>query len=164
MSIQTIESDNRSSTIVDDSMSIMMRDLSDSTITSRTSSSWHSIESDIPSRNNILFVRSQLINLCLKYCSIEPDIRLTTAQEWKLRTCIRHLLSLCNVPIKVTCTKTKQLNTILSENESIQFSHNKVFRFCLLKIDFLFISFFKFVMFSRLTKTNNRHRLRGCQP
>ena len=86
MSDPSIQTENMSSTIIDDSMSVMMaHDLSDTTVTTQTSASWHSVVSDVHLNSN-LFVRSYSINTWLKNCFIEPDIRLTTAQEWKLRT------------------------------------------------------------------------------
>ncbi|CAF0951792.1 unnamed protein product [Rotaria sordida] len=120
MSIPSIETDDRSSTIIDDNVSVMVHDLSDTTVTSHTSASWHSVVSDININNN-LFVRSHLINTCLKNCFIEPDIRLTTAQEWKLRTCMRRLLSICNLPLKISCIIIKESSLISNENESIPF-------------------------------------------
>jgi hypothetical protein len=86
-------------------MSIVIDDSSDTTVATQTSTSWHSVVSDIHINNN-LSVRSHSINTWLKICFIEPDIRLTTAQEWKLRTCIRRLLSLCNLPLRISCIKT----------------------------------------------------------
>jgi len=107
MSVPSIETDNTSSTIIDDDMSIVVHDSSDTTIATQTSTSWHSVVSDVQINNN-LFHRSNSINTWLKICLIEPDIRLTTAQEWKLRTCMRRLLSLCNLPLKISCVKIEE--------------------------------------------------------
>jgi len=120
MSVPSIETDNTSSTIIDDDMSIVVSDSSDTTIATQTSTSWHSVVSDIQINNN-LFVRSHSINTWLKICLIEPDIRLTTAQEWKFRTCMRRLLSLCNLPLKISCIKLKESVLISNENQSIPF-------------------------------------------
>ncbi|CAF3664743.1 unnamed protein product [Rotaria sp. Silwood1] len=124
MSIPSIETDNRSSTINDDNMSVIVHDLSDTTVTSHTNSSWHSIVSDIHINNN-QFVRSHSINTWLKNCLIEPDIRLTTVQEWKLRTCLRRLFSICNLPLKISCIKIKESILIENENKSISFIDQK---------------------------------------
>ncbi|CAF2671545.1 unnamed protein product [Rotaria sp. Silwood2] len=124
MSVPSIETDNRSSIIIDDNMSVMVHDLSDTTVTSHTSASWHSVVSDIHINNNLL-IRSHSINTWLKICLIEPDIRLTTAQEWKLRTCMRRLLSICNLPLKISCIKIKEFIIISNENESIPFIDQK---------------------------------------
>lgn len=105
MSIRSIVTDHTSSTVTDDEMSIVVND-SSSTITTGTSTSWHSVESDVQINHN-LALRSSSIIPWLKLCSIEPDIRLTTAQEWKLRTCIRRLLSLCNLPLRISCVRTE---------------------------------------------------------
>jgi len=107
MSMPSIETDNTSSTIIDDDMSIVVNDSSDTTVATQTSASWHSVVSDVQINNN-LFHRSHSINTWLKICLIEPDIRLTTAQEWKLRTCMRRLLSLCNLPLKISCIKIEE--------------------------------------------------------
>lgn len=92
------------STTIDDDISIVINESSDTTVATQTSTSWHSIISDEQLNQN-LFIRSHSINIWLKKCAIEPDIRLTTAQEWKLRTCIRRLLSLSNLPLKISCIK-----------------------------------------------------------
>jgi hypothetical protein len=120
MSAPSIETDNTSSTIIDDDMSIVVSDSSDTTVATQTSTSWHSVVSDIQINNN-LFVRSHSINTWLKICLIEPDIRLTTAQEWKFRTCMRRLISLCNLPLKISCIKLKESVLISNENQSIPF-------------------------------------------
>ena len=105
--IPLIETDQTSSTITDDEISIVVNESSRTTITTETSTSWHSVESDIQINHN-LALRSQSINPWLKVCFIEPDIRLTTAQEWKLRTCIRRLLSFCHLPLKISCVKREE--------------------------------------------------------
>jgi hypothetical protein len=115
MSVPSIESDNTSSTIIDDDTSIVVHDSSDTTVATQTSTSWHSVASDIQ------IIRSHSINTWLKICLIEPDIRLTTVQEWKLRTCMRRLLSLCNLPLKISCIKIKESVLISNKNESIPF-------------------------------------------
>ncbi|CAF2048360.1 unnamed protein product [Rotaria magnacalcarata] len=120
MSDPSIQTENMSSTVVDDNMSVMGHDLSDTTVSTRTSASWHSVVSDAHLNSN-LFVRSYSINTWLKNCFIEPDIRLTTAQEWKLRTCIRRLLSLSDIPLKISCIKRNELLTMTKENVSIPF-------------------------------------------
>ncbi|UJR31731.1 hypothetical protein I4U23_019211 [Adineta vaga] len=102
MSMPSIETDT-----IDDDMSITVHDLSDTTVATQTSTSWHSVMSDVHISNS-RFVRSHSINTWVKMCSIEPDIRLTTAQEWKLRTCMRRLLSLCDLPLKISCLNTEQ--------------------------------------------------------
>jgi hypothetical protein len=116
----SIETDTTSSTIIDDDISVMVNDSSDTTVATQTSSSWHSIVSDIHITTNP-FLRPHSINTWLKICLIEPDIRLTTAQEWKLRTCMRRLLSLCNLPLKISCIKPKEFVLISNEHESIPF-------------------------------------------
>jgi hypothetical protein len=118
MSDPSIETDNTSSTIIDDDMSIMIHDSSDTTVATQTSASWHSVVSDIHINNNLL-LRPHSINTWLKICFIEPDIRLTTAQEWKLRTCMRRFISLCNLPLKISCVKIKEFVLISNENQSI---------------------------------------------
>ncbi|CAF3385503.1 unnamed protein product [Rotaria socialis] len=120
MSDPSIQTENMSSTIIDDHTSVMGHDLSDTTVTTRTSASWHSVVSDTHLNIN-LFVRSYSINTWLKNCFIEPDIRLTTAQEWKLRTCVRRLLSLSDIPLKISCIKKNELLTMSKENVSIPF-------------------------------------------
>ena len=132
MSNPSVETDNTSSTIIDDDMSIIVNDSSETTVATQTSSSWHSIVSDIHMNNN-LFLRPHSINTWLKKCFFEPDIRLTTAQEWKLRTCIRRFISLCNLPLKISCIKTKEFVSISNENEPID-----QVDFVLLKINLLF--------------------------
>jgi hypothetical protein len=120
MSVPSIDTDNTLSTIADDDMSIIVHDSSDTTVATQTSASWHSVVSNLH-RTNRLFVRSHSINTWLKICLIEPDIRLTTAQEWKLRACMRRLISLCNLPLKISCIKTNEFVSILNDEESIPF-------------------------------------------
>jgi hypothetical protein len=139
MSVPSIETDNTSSTIIDDDMSVMVHDSSDTTVATQTSSSsWHSIVSDIHITNNP-FLRPHSINTWLKLCLIEPDIRLTTAQEWKLRTCMRRLLSLCNLPLKISCIRTKEFVLISNEHESIPFIDQVGF---IISKNFLFLFLF----------------------
>ena len=107
MDIRSIVTDQTSSTINEDEMSIVVNESSSTTTTTGTSTSWHSVESDVQINHN-LALRSSSIIPWLKICLIEPDIRLTTAQEWKLRTCIRRLLSLCNLPLKLSCIRIEQ--------------------------------------------------------
>ena len=102
MSILSIDTDNTSSTIIDDDLSMTISDSSNT-----TSTSWHSINSDTQMNNNLV-TQTHSIHIWLGLCSIEPDIRLTTAQEWKLRTCMRRLLSFCSVPLKISCLKIEQ--------------------------------------------------------
>ena len=128
MSIPSIETDNESSTIIEDSMSTMAQDLSDTTVATQTSTSWHSVLSEIHANNN-LFIRSHVINTWLKVCFIEPDIRLTTAQEWKLRTCIRRFLSLCDLPLKISCLRTKQFLLNSNDNKTTSFINQVAFLF-----------------------------------
>lgn len=138
MSVPSIVTDNTSSTIIDDDMSVVVNDSSDTTVTTQTSTSWHSVVSDVHIHNN-LFFRPHSINTWLKLCLIEPDIRLTTAQEWKLQTCMRHLLSLCNLPLKISCIRIKELSLISNEHESIPFIDQVGFgylvKFCIFSID-----------------------------
>jgi hypothetical protein len=94
-------------------MSGVVNDSSDTTVATQTSASWHSVVSDVQINNNLLRLNS--VNNWLKKCLIEPDIRLTTAQEWKLRTCIRRLLSICNLPLKITCVTTEESNDQILE-------------------------------------------------
>lgn len=120
MSIPLIETDQTSSTITDDEMSIVVNDSSRTTITTGTSTSWHSVESDVQINHNLV-LRSPSIISWLKICLIEPDIRLTTAQEWKLRTCIRRLLSLCHLPLRISCIQIEQeLNPISTLDDQLQ--------------------------------------------
>jgi hypothetical protein len=116
MSVLSIETDNTSSTTVDDDISIVVNDSSDTTVATQTSASWHSVVSDVQMNNN-LFLRSNSINNWLKICLIEPDIRLTTAQEWKLRTCIRRLLSICNLPLKISFVQTEESISYIDQVE-----------------------------------------------
>lgn len=97
---------SQSSTLIDDDLSLMVQDASETTVATQTSRSWHSVRSDLP-MNNHLFIRSPTINHWLTRCSIEPDIRLTTAQEWKLRTCLRRFLLLCNHQLHFISVRTK---------------------------------------------------------
>lgn len=138
MSVPSIDTDNTSSTIIeddddDDNMSIVVNDSSDTTVATQTSTSWHSVISNVQINNN-LFLRSHSINTWLKICSIEPDIRLTTAQEWKLRTCIRRFISLCNHPLKISCIKIKESTSFIDQvNFIIQnYTHS-----------FFFLSYFR---------------------
>jgi hypothetical protein len=116
MSVLSIETDNTSSTTVDEDISIVVNDSSDTTVATQTSASWHSVVSDVQMNNN-LFLRSNSINNWLKICLIEPDIRLTTAQEWKLRTCIRRLLSICNLPLKISFVQTEESISYIDQVE-----------------------------------------------
>ncbi|CAF0731706.1 unnamed protein product [Adineta steineri] len=119
MSVPSFDTDNSSSsTIIDDDMSVMVHDPSDTTVATQTSTSWHSIVSDIHLNIDVNF-RPHTINTWLKVCLIEPDIRLTTAQEWKLRTCMKHLISLCNLPLKISCIRTKEFVSITNEDKII---------------------------------------------
>ena len=130
MSIPSIETDNESSSIIDDGMSIMAQDLSDTTVATQTSTSWHSVLSEIHGNNNLV-IHPRVINTWLKICCIEPDIRLTTAQEWKLRTCIRRFLSLCDLPLKISCVRTKQFVLNSNDNETTSYIINQVIFFLL---------------------------------
>lgn len=105
--MSSIRTTSSSSTTIDDDLSLMVHDSSETTVATQTSRSWHSVRSDLP-LNNHLFIRSPMINYWLTRCSIEPDIRLTTAQEWKLRTCLRRFILLCNHSLRFVWVKEKQ--------------------------------------------------------
>lgn len=104
--MSSTRSSSSSSATIDDDLSLMVHDSSETTVATQTSRSWHSVRSDLP-LNSHLFIRSPMINHWLARCSIEPDVRLTTAQEWKLRTCLRRFLQLCNRPLRLIWVRTE---------------------------------------------------------
>jgi hypothetical protein len=105
----SIPSSSTISTLIDDDLSMMVHDSSQTTLDTHTTTSWHSVVSDVP-LNNHLFIRSPAINIWLAHCLIEPDIRLTNAQEWKLRTCLRRFLVLCNHPLRLVCVSWSMIH------------------------------------------------------
>ena len=105
--MSSTRSSSSSSTTIDDDLSLMVHDSSETTVATQTSRSWHSVRSDLP-LNSHLFIRSPMINHWLARCSIEPDVRLTTAQEWKLRTCLRRFLQLCNRPLRLIWVRRRE--------------------------------------------------------
>ncbi|CAF1075264.1 unnamed protein product [Adineta ricciae] len=116
MSIPSTETDNIDD---DDDTTMTLHDLSDTTVATQTSSSWYSVISDINANTN-RSVQAHSLNTWLKICLVEPDIRLTTAQEWKLRTCMRRLLSLCDLPLKISCVNAEEFVSISNRSSTIQ--------------------------------------------
>lgn len=111
MSAPSITTDGSFSDMLDDDLNSTVYDLSETTIGTQTSASWHSVASDVRV-GHTRSVRSHLINTWLNHCAVEPDIRLTTAQEWRLRTCLRRFLALCDLPLKLSCTQSNESDFI----------------------------------------------------